>query len=163
MNLLAVLITIRALAFGVDLDPSRAARIADSVLIAQRETGLDSALILGVIEAESHYKVSALSPVGAIGLMQVMPRTAKSVCSSWFELRRIEHNIRIGSRYLAYLVGIYGNIGRALTAYNIGMGKVNSSTVTNAYAHKVLRIQRYYQKRIAKTHKWRNNVVEIGL
>lgn len=84
---------------------------------------VDPALIRAVIHAESHFKVDALSKVGAQGLMQLMPATAKElgVVDAFIP----EQNITGGVRHLAKLLRKYhGDISLVAAAYNAGEGNV---------------------------------------
>lgn len=85
--------------------------------------GLDSALIHSVIAVESDFHADAVSPVGAQGLMQLMPATAAELgVTDPFDAKQ---NIEAGSRYLSQLLERYhGELPLALAAYNWGMGNV---------------------------------------
>ena len=82
----------------------------------------------GLVRAESSFRNSSTSPVGAVGLTQLMPKTA-----SWLqpgvtrtELRDPATNLRIGFKYLRQLIDKYeGDQRRALLAYNRGPGTVD--------------------------------------
>lgn len=84
---------------------------------------LDPYLVFLVIEQESHFKVRAVSPKGAQGLMQLMPGTARR-----FGVRRpfdAAENIRGGTRYLRELMDMFdGQVNLVLASYNAGEGAV---------------------------------------
>ena len=85
--------------------------------------GLDPRLVRAVVAVESAFKPDAISPKGAQGLMQLMPKTAASLgVTDAFDP---EQNLEGGSRHLAALVSDYkGDLDRALAAYNAGQGAV---------------------------------------
>jgi len=93
-----------------------------------RRNNLDPFLVAGLIRQESGFHPSARSPAGAMGLMQIMPGTGTSLARELgigsFRTERLmepELNVRMGTRYLATMLGRYG--GRttdALAAYNAG-------------------------------------------
>lgn len=86
---------------------------------AARRHRLDVALLMGVIDVESRFRSDALSPAGAMGLMQLMPQTARrfGVHDPW-EPRA---NIEGGSRYLRHLLDLFdGDLRLALAGYNAG-------------------------------------------
>jgi hypothetical protein len=89
--------------------------------------GIDPALVHAVIEAESNYKARATSHVGARGLMQVMPATARDLGVK--NARRLfdpEENLEAGVKYLKLLLERFdGDLPTALAAYNAGPGTVS--------------------------------------
>ncbi|WP_456406019.1 lytic transglycosylase domain-containing protein [Thiolapillus sp.] len=93
------------------------------IMQAARETGLDTDLIHAVILAESAYDPKAVSPKGAMGLMQLMPATARRFhVNDAFDPAQ---NIRGGTEYLKLLMERFGNdIELATAAYNAGEGAV---------------------------------------
>ncbi len=131
------------------------------MLKAASQFNLDPLLIRSVIQAESAFNPLALSPKGAMGLMQLMPATARRmgvadgrtdaseewrVASVAALLQQPEVNIQAGSKYLAYLMQLFeGNTELAVAAYNAGEGAVQRAgrrippyPETQAYVRKVL-------------------------
>jgi soluble lytic murein transglycosylase-like protein len=111
---------------------------------AAESNHLDSALLHAVILAESNYNVNAISPKGATGIMQLMPRTARRFgVTNIFDPKQ---NIDAGAQYLGYLLKMFGNDMRlAVAAYNAGEGsilqhngKIPPYRETNEYVRKVL-------------------------
>lgn len=88
-----------------------------------RDLSLDAALLHAMVRVESGYDALAVSPKGAIGLMQVRPQTGAR-----FGFRRLEdpvENLRAGATYLQWLLTRFdGDLPLALAAYNAGEGAV---------------------------------------
>lgn len=89
---------------------------------------LEPSLVMAVIKNESHFKKDAVSSVGAVGLMQVMPNTASEVANKLamteYDLKTPNDNIKIGCWYLSYLMKLFDDEILALCAYNAGYNKV---------------------------------------
>lgn len=109
---------------GFKVSPRLARQIHDAAV----KNDIDPKIAFGLVKTESGFKNSATSHVGAIGLTQLMPATARwlkrGVTVS--ELRQPETNLNIGFRYLRDLIDKYdGNTTLALLAYNRGPGTVD--------------------------------------
>ena len=93
------------------------------ILEASVASGLPTALIHAVIKTESNYNPHALSQKGALGLMQLMPATAKRFGGA--DSLDPRENIMVGSRYLRWLMDYFNqDIELAVAAYNAGEGAV---------------------------------------
>lgn len=123
------------------------------IAAATLQHGVDEALVRTIIHVESAYKVMAKSHMGARGLMQLMPPTAKrfGVVDSYDP----RQNIQGGTRYLAFLLKRYkGNITLAAAAYNAGEGAVDRHggvppyRETRGYVEKVAYLLPFYRSLI---------------
>ena len=90
---------------------------------AARRNQVDPLLVHSVIQVESNYNASAVSPKGAQGLMQLIPSTARRFgARNSFD---VKENVEAGVKYLKYLNSLYPNDLRlTLAAYNAGEGAV---------------------------------------
>lgn len=117
-----------------DLDLRFPTPYKQPVLKAAKKHTIDPAWIYGVIRRESAFSDNIRSPVGAIGLMQLMPATAKYIGRKmglkrrqYSQLTNAESNIELGSAYLSYLHKKYdGNRILATAAYNAGPNRVDT-------------------------------------
>jgi len=123
---------------------------------------LNPALLAAVIDEESKFRADAKSSAGAIGLMQLLPATAKGIAihtgGSTFvvsDLYNPEINVRYGAWYLHHLLQKYGDERLALAAYNAGQQNVDTWRAegkglqfpeTRAYVDKVERLKGIYRR-----------------
>lgn len=129
-----------ALEYGVSLP------LASDIEHAAVAEGIDPELAFRLVRVESGFHERAVSPVGAMGLTQLMPATAESLRpgitrEEIFERRT---NLRLGFRYLRWLLRVYdGDVEEALHAYNRGPGTVarlraRGEDPANGYADLIL-------------------------
>jgi soluble lytic murein transglycosylase len=121
-----------------------------------RNYDLDPALLAAVIYQESKFDADARSRSGAIGLMQLMPATARGIAVRTGgrrfrvgDLYDPEINVRYGSWYLRHLLDKYGNVEDALAAYNGGQGNVDRGVryaETEEYVDHVLALRQIYRR-----------------
>jgi soluble lytic murein transglycosylase len=121
---------------------------------------LDPALLAAVVYVESRFDPNASSDAGAVGLMQLLPETAKGIAlrtgGTRFvvaDLRDPEINVRYGSWYLDHLRARYGQMRTVLAAYHAGQGNVDrwrrdgegiAFPETRAYVDEVVRMRDVY-------------------
>jgi soluble lytic murein transglycosylase-like protein len=112
---------------------------------AARRHGLDPDLVLAVVSVESSFRPRAVSPKGAQGLMQLMPKTASALGVE--DPLDPAQNLDGGARHLGSLLTLYGgDVRKALAAYNAGEGAVARHggvppyRETRAYVKKVLEL-----------------------
>jgi soluble lytic murein transglycosylase len=126
----------------------RVARFDDLISEAALDQRLPPALLKAVIAAESHFDPGAVSQKGAQGLMQLMPATARQLGVD--DALAAEANVRGGARYLRELVDRFGDLSRALAAYNAGpavvdrYGGIPPYRETRQYVDRVLTYYRRY-------------------
>lgn len=94
---------------------------------------LDTALVMSVINTESHFKAEAISRAGAMGLMQLMPSTAAWLAGTMpafeYNVEKLKDpavNIELGCYYLRYLFDKFEDTDLVLAAYNAGEGTVRN-------------------------------------
>ncbi len=97
---------------------------------------VDPYLVLAMVREESNYLSTAVSSSNALGLMQLLPSTAKWIAESKCKLVYSsdlpfdpDANVRMGTWYISYLIGYYdGDVARGVAAYNGGNGNVDRWT-----------------------------------
>ena len=126
-----------------DCEPLAEPVVNDLIRDAAQAHGLDPGLIREVARQESAFRPCAVSGKGALGLMQLMPGTARDLeVENPFDPRE---NITAGSRFLKFLLDRYdGDIASALGAYNAGPARVDKAggvpaiPETRQYVSKIL-------------------------
>lgn len=135
------------------------ARNLAKVIVEECENyeNLDPYLILAIIQIESEFSPSAVSHRGAVGLMQVMPRTAEFVAKEMgmtYKGRNSLYdpliNVRLGIHYLSELADRYETTEYALAAYNYGPSNfdklLSRSRKQPSYVTKVLKFKSYLEE-----------------
>jgi soluble lytic murein transglycosylase len=141
----------------------------DEIGYISKKYDVKAELIAGIVYAESNFNSSAISPKGAIGIMQILPETAEWICGvmkipySERMLFNPLYNIEIGTFYLTYLKEKFSGANAYVAAYNAGEGnvklwlendkytqngdiKTTPFKQTNAYIEKVNKATEYYKK-----------------
>lgn len=124
-----------------------------SAMVAAAERNrVDGLLLAAIVEAESRFSPRAVSPRGAVGLMQVLPSTATAFGSHDLYDPRV--NLEVGSRYLGTLIEHFdGNLELAIAAYNAGpaavirYGGVPPFRETRSYVRRVLTLYERHSER----------------
>lgn len=100
----------------------------DYIITYSKSIGVDPLIIASIMREESHFNSQIVSEAGALGLMQLMPLTAKKVgnVQNKSDLFKEELNIYIGIKYFGELLKKYGKIEYAIAAYNAGENAVDS-------------------------------------
>jgi len=130
-------------AIGAACDPLTNQELTPLIEQAARQEGVEESLLHAVAEQESGFRPCAVSPKGAMGLMQLMPATATELgVDDPFDA---QENLLSGARYLKQLLTRFGgNVALALGAYNAGPARVEESggvpaiPETTAYVRDIL-------------------------
>ena len=102
-------------------------------------TGVDEDLILSVARTESKFNKYAVSGSGALGMMQIMPDTAKYQGLPLENLFMVHESVQFGANYIKGAIDTQrGDLTRALSAYNFGGGAVQAGQYDTYYANTVL-------------------------
>lgn len=113
-------------------------RYKDIVIENALNNGLDPYLVFAVIKVESGFNNKAVSNRGAIGLMQLTPATASYMAGftgdSVLDLTDASLNVKLGCKYISYLIMRFKSTKTALIAYNAGEGNVSSWLTKKEYS-----------------------------
>lgn len=114
------------------LIPPEIEELARTLVREARRQDVDIELVMAVMHVESRYRNFAISPVGALGLMQILPTTGKELAEKqgvpWtgsHTLLEPNVNVQLGIAYLRELSDRYGHVPTALAAYNWGPGRID--------------------------------------
>jgi len=139
------------------ITPPEARKLAKVIVDECSTYELDPFLILAVIQTESNFTPKAVSPRGAIGLMQVMPKTGEYVAKdrgiSYKGINSLYDpflNVKLGIHYLSFLAEQFDSVENALAAYNYGPSKfAKSKTLASnppKYVKKVLNFKSFLEE-----------------
>lgn len=104
--------------------------------------GIPESIMLALVETESSWQVTALSPRGAVGLTQVMPDTASAVCGlDVTELYAPKSNLNCGAKYLARMKKRFKSWDMALKAYNGGPTRIAKGIIPKETRDYVIKIR----------------------
>ncbi len=133
---------------------------------AAKRYQVDPMLVKSVIRAESNFDYLAVSRKGAVGLMQLMPKTADDM--DVLDPFDPKENIHGGTRYLRKMLGLFnGNLRLALAAYNAGptrvitLGRVPRFKETQNYVRKVQFFYKEYKKSSSPSKRWAKNYYDL--
>lgn len=154
----------------LDLFPkSQLPKLSRHLIDLCREYRFDPAFVLAMIEIESSFRIKAVSPAGAVGLMQLMPATAQVIGRTRFkdrwgkksaqEFERILRdpfvNLEFGVSYLAFLRDRYQGLSPyyLVAAYNVGPARMDELLSRKDF--KPVNTKRYYDSIRKALHKFR--------
>lgn len=136
----------------LDLFPqAESAKLSRHLIALCRQYRFDPAFVLALIQVESSFKIKVRSPVGAVGLMQLMPATAQ-VMAHKLNLRVSERaltdpylNLQLGVAYLAYLRDHYRGLPAyyIVGAYNVGPGRMDELRARKGF--RPVATRKYYE------------------
>jgi soluble lytic murein transglycosylase-like protein len=132
--------------------PTRPADPRQLVTDAAMQAGLPPELVHSLVRAESAYQPNAVSPKGAIGLMQLMPSTAAALNANPYDPKQ---NVEAGVAYLRELLVRYEadphQVTKALAAYNAGPGAVDKYNGIPPYPETINYVNRVVRQYLSAT------------
>ncbi|HIF97800.1 MAG TPA: lytic transglycosylase domain-containing protein [Myxococcales bacterium] len=146
---------------GSGLSDSQAKELARVIIEEATRHRFEPALVMAVIHVESSGRILAVSPVGALGLMQIMPPTGKELADRhgipWRGPDTLLDpiiNVKLGVAYLRRLTDRYNDVSVALAAYNWGPGRIDSrlragQNLPSHYPNRVMQVYTSTKREIA--------------
>ena len=142
----------------------------EEIVSVSNKSGVEAAMIAAISNVESGYNKDAVSNKGAIGIMQLMPKTAQWVASknkieyNEEKLKEPFYNLKLGSLYLSYLIDEYQDLQVSICAYNAGQGNVSNWLKNTQYSkdgktlYKIpFKETRDYLKKVNKNYNYYKN------
>lgn len=133
------------------------------------QEGVEPELLKALIAYESRYNHRAVSQVRAIGLTQVMPRTAEGMGIHPAQLYIPAVSIRTGARYLRQMFHVFGRLDLALAAYNAGPSRVRNAgrkipsiLETQDYVHNVTSLYIEFKRKTASVDTANRNMAAVS-
>lgn len=120
-KLISALITLNLLILPVFADTVSKITVKELIVKHAKEMGVDPALALSIAKTESGFKHETKSPYGAVGVFQLMPKTATRLGYNPYQ---VSDNIKGGIAYYQMMYKMFGSTELALAAYNAGPGNV---------------------------------------
>lgn len=139
-------------------DDKKATDLAIHLWETANETELDYEYVMAIVMTESRFNYNARSWCGAVGLMQIMPKTFLSVSKknglnySYNDIYDLKKNVRVGILYLDYLNRRYGHLDLVSAGYNGGPGTANKWK--KEQFNKVPNETKNYVKKVNEHHKY---------
>ncbi|MCX7856552.1 MAG: transglycosylase SLT domain-containing protein [Deltaproteobacteria bacterium] len=123
---------------GTNLDTETLQEVATAIYRVSKKSGIDYRIILALAKVESNFRIDAVSPKGARGLLQVKPSVAHKVAKDLGiklhnrkSLHDSQKNVMIGTHILSNLIEEYHDIHYALSAYNMGETRLSDYSSQN--------------------------------
>ncbi len=120
-KLISALITLSLLVLPVYADTVSKITVKELIVKHAKEMGVDPALALSIAKTESGFKHETKSRYGAVGVFQLMPKTATKL---GYNPYKVSDNIKGGITYYQMMYKMFGTMELALAAYNAGPGNV---------------------------------------
>lgn len=102
----------------------------NEIIEFSKKYDVDKFLVFAVVNVESKFNPTAKSSKGAMGLMQITPKTGEYISTlldvkQGYNLEDVNTNLEFGTYYLSYLAGKFEDVDTVICSYNAGEGRVN--------------------------------------